>query len=59
MIEQAEEYVRSCGFGVLRVRYLEQIGQTPVAKLQIDPAEMDKLRPLESADSGGASRDRV
>ena len=48
MIEQAEEYVRSCGFGILRVRYLEQAGEAPVAKLQIDPVEMDKLGPLES-----------
>jgi pyridinium-3,5-biscarboxylic acid mononucleotide sulfurtransferase len=48
MIEQAEEYVRSCGFGILRVRYLEQAGEAPVAKLQIDPVEMDKLCPLES-----------
>jgi pyridinium-3,5-biscarboxylic acid mononucleotide sulfurtransferase len=48
MIEQAEEYVRSCGFQVLRVRYLEQISQTPVAKLQINPAEMNRLRPLET-----------
>jgi pyridinium-3,5-biscarboxylic acid mononucleotide sulfurtransferase len=47
MIERAEEYVRSCGFGILRIRYLEQIGQTPVAKLQIDPGEMERLQPLE------------
>jgi pyridinium-3,5-biscarboxylic acid mononucleotide sulfurtransferase len=46
MIEQAEEYVRSCGFGILRVRYLAQGNRAPVAKLQIDPVEMDKLGPL-------------
>jgi pyridinium-3,5-biscarboxylic acid mononucleotide sulfurtransferase len=48
MIEQAEEYVRSCGFGIFRVRYLVQPDRPPVAKLQIDPVEMGKLRPLET-----------
>jgi pyridinium-3,5-biscarboxylic acid mononucleotide sulfurtransferase len=48
MIEQAEEYVRSCGFGIFRVRYLAQPGHLPAAKLQIDPTEMDKLHPLEA-----------
>src|SRR3984957_14989116 len=48
MIEQAEEYVRSCGFGIFRVRYLAQPDRPPVAKLQIDPVEMGKLRPLET-----------
>ena len=47
MIEQAEEYVRSCGFGVFRVRYIAQPSCSPVAKLQVDPIQMDKLRPLE------------
>jgi pyridinium-3,5-biscarboxylic acid mononucleotide sulfurtransferase len=46
MVEQAEEYVRSCGFGILRVRYLAQGNHAPVAKLQIDPVDMDKLGPL-------------
>ena len=46
MVEQAEEYVRSCGFGILRVRYLAQGNRAPVAKLQIDPVDMDKLGPL-------------
>lgn len=48
MIEQAEEYVRSCGFGVFRVRYFAQTDSPPVAMLQIDPLEMDKIRPLEA-----------
>jgi len=48
MIEQAEEYVRSCGFAIFRVRYIAQPAETPVAKLQIDPVEMDKLHPLEA-----------
>jgi len=48
MIEQAEEYVRSRGFGIFRVRYLVQHDRPPVAKLQIDPVEMGKLRPLEA-----------
>src|SRR5580704_2106174 len=48
MVEQAEEYVRSCGFGIFRVRYLAQPDRPPVAKLQIDPVEMGKLRPLET-----------
>jgi uncharacterized protein len=47
MIEQAEEYVRSCGFGIFRVRYLEEPGRPPIAKLQVDPAEMSQLPPLE------------
>jgi uncharacterized protein len=46
MVEQAEEYVRSWGFGILRVRYLAQGDRAPVAKLQIDPVDMDKLGPL-------------
>ncbi len=48
IIEQAEEYVRSCGFGVFRVRYSAEPGQPPTAKLQIDRDEMDRLRPLEA-----------
>src|ERR1700731_2125606 len=46
MVEQAEEYVRSWGFGILRVRYLAQGDRAPVAKLQIDPVDMVKLGPL-------------
>jgi pyridinium-3,5-biscarboxylic acid mononucleotide sulfurtransferase len=48
MIEEAEEYVRSCGFVVFRVRYLERANGALVAKLQIEPAEMFKLCALES-----------
>jgi pyridinium-3,5-biscarboxylic acid mononucleotide sulfurtransferase len=47
MIEQAEEYVRSCGFWIFRVRYLEEPGCHPIAKLQVDLAEMSQLSPLE------------
>src|ERR1700719_195352 len=43
MIEQAEEYVRSCGFAIFRVRYIARPDHPPIAKLQIAPAEMDKL----------------
>ncbi len=48
MIEQAEEYVRSLGFGVFRVRFLAQPPFPPVAKIQIEPAAMNKLRGLEA-----------
>jgi len=48
MIEQAEEYVRSCGFAIFRVRYVAAPSEGPVAKLQIDRFEMDKLHPLEA-----------
>jgi pyridinium-3,5-biscarboxylic acid mononucleotide sulfurtransferase len=48
MIEQAEEYVRSCGFGIFRVRYIADFGNLPIAKLQIDPGEIGKLGPREA-----------
>jgi len=48
MIEQAEEYVRFCGFRIFRVRYVAQPARLPIAKLQIVPSEMDKLPPLEA-----------
>jgi pyridinium-3,5-biscarboxylic acid mononucleotide sulfurtransferase len=48
MIEQAEEYVRSRGFRIFRVRYLEEPGRSPVAKLQLDPMEMCQLPLLEA-----------
>jgi uncharacterized protein len=48
MIEQAEEYVRSCGFAIFRVRYVEHPSHRPVAKLQVDPFELDKLQPMEA-----------
>src|SRR5580692_8198347 len=47
MIEHAEEYVRSHGFNVFRVRYLVRPGDQPVAKLQIAPDEMKKFPSLE------------
>ncbi|MBV8532836.1 MAG: ATP-dependent sacrificial sulfur transferase LarE [Verrucomicrobia bacterium] len=43
MIERAEDYVRSHGFKIFRVRYLARSGDGPVAKLQVDPNEMEKL----------------
>jgi uncharacterized protein len=46
MIEQAEEYIRSCGFGIFRVRYLAEPGRAPIAKLQVDPMEMSLLPSL-------------
>jgi uncharacterized protein len=48
MIEQAEEYVRSCGFGIFRVRYVAQPDYPPIAKLQIDPIQMEKLHLVEA-----------
>jgi pyridinium-3,5-biscarboxylic acid mononucleotide sulfurtransferase len=47
MIEHAEEYVRSRGFSVFRVRYLVRPDDQPIAKLQIAPDEMQKLPSLE------------
>ena len=47
MIEHAEEYVRSRGFSIFRVRYLVRPGDQPVAKLQIAPVEMKKFPSLE------------
>ena len=48
MIEHAEEYVRSRGFSIFRVRYLARADDQPVAKLQIAPEEMKRLPPLVS-----------
>jgi uncharacterized protein len=48
MIEQAEEYVRSCGFAIFRVRYIARPDHPPIAKLQIAPAEMDKVPPFKA-----------
>jgi uncharacterized protein len=48
MIEQAEEYVRSCGFEIFRVRYLAQAGEAPNAKLQVDPMEMERVCAVET-----------
>jgi uncharacterized protein len=49
MIECAEEFVRSLGFKIFRVRYLARPEAGPVAKLQVDPEEMDKLPTREKA----------
>jgi len=49
MIERSEEYVRSQGFKIFRVRYLACNGEGPVAKLQVDPDEMEKLPSREKA----------
>jgi uncharacterized protein len=52
MIEQAESRVRRLGFRVFRVRHHEAVGPSatrngaPRARLEIDPAELDKLPPL-------------
>ncbi len=43
MIENAEEYVRSLGFQIFRVRYIAGDGIAPKAKLQVDPKEMGML----------------
>ncbi|MBV9104901.1 MAG: ATP-dependent sacrificial sulfur transferase LarE [Verrucomicrobia bacterium] len=48
MVEQAEEYVRSCGFEIFRVRYFAQANEAPNAKLQVDHGEMEKLSAVES-----------
>jgi pyridinium-3,5-biscarboxylic acid mononucleotide sulfurtransferase len=49
MVEKAEEFVRSAGFSVFRVRYAaNQRGGEPEAKLQIAVEEMGKLGPVES-----------
>jgi uncharacterized protein len=55
MIEQAEEYVRSLGFRVFRVRFLAQPPLSPVAKLQIEPDAVNKIRGRE-AQIGAAMR---
>lgn len=46
MIERAEEYVRSRGFIIFRVRYLSRADDEPVAKLQVAPEEMRKIPAL-------------
>jgi PP-loop superfamily ATP-utilizing enzyme len=46
MIEQAEEFARSYGLVVFRVRYIAGPGGPPTAKLQVDPAEKEKVAPL-------------
>lgn len=43
MVEQGEEWVRSLGFQVFRVRHLVESGLAPRARVQIAPAEMPRL----------------
>jgi pyridinium-3,5-biscarboxylic acid mononucleotide sulfurtransferase len=48
MVEAGEEWVRSLGFSVFRVRHIEQgitggVSLAPLARLQIAPEEMGKL----------------
>lgn len=43
MVERGEEMVRRHGFRVFRVRYLLNSLGNPVAKLQVDPAELHRL----------------
>jgi uncharacterized protein len=43
MVERAEDTVRHHGFRVFRVRYVRDGDGTPTAKLQVAPAEIDRL----------------
>lgn len=43
MVEAAEDWVRSLGFSVFRVRHMAQEGAAPQAKVQISPVEMPQL----------------
>jgi uncharacterized protein len=47
MVEQGEEWVRSLGFRVFRVRHLVAAGEAPRARVQVAPAELSRLRGLE------------
>jgi PP-loop superfamily ATP-utilizing enzyme len=54
MIENAEEFIRSLGFSVFRVRYIGNgKREEPDAKLQVDLEEMGKLGALQSKICGG------
>ena len=54
MIEQGEAWVRSLGFHVFRVRHMAgDRGDTPAARVQIAPAEMDGLPGKEERLRGG------
>jgi len=53
MVEQGEEYVRSLGFRVFRVRHIVEEGGRYRAKLQIAPEEMEKLPSMREALEGG------
>jgi pyridinium-3,5-biscarboxylic acid mononucleotide sulfurtransferase len=43
MVERAEETVRRYGFQIFRVRYLRDSNGLPTAKLQVAPAELERL----------------
>ncbi len=53
MVEQGEEYVRSLGFRVFRVRHLAVPGAVPRARVQIAPPEMTRLAACEERLIGG------
>jgi uncharacterized protein len=43
MVERAEEMVRRHGFRIFRVRFLVNSLGDPMARLQVDPAELDRV----------------
>lgn len=55
MVEAGEEWVRTLGFSVFRVRHLADLGGigVPGARLQIAPAEMERLPALRAQLEGG------
>lgn len=53
MVEAGEEWMRSLGFSVFRVRHLVREGAAPAARLQIAPVEMANLKELRSQIEGG------
>ena len=55
MVEAGEEWVRSLGFSVFRVRHLANLGGmgVPGAKLQIALAEMKHLSKVQAQLEGG------
>ncbi len=52
LVEKGEEFVRSLGFRIFRVRYLSPA----TAKVQIAPPEMDRLPPLSATIEEGLKR---
>lgn len=46
MIEQAEDAVRDLGFQIFRVRHIESDGSSPIARLAVDPSEMERIEPV-------------
>lgn len=53
MVEKGEEWVRSLGFRIFRVRYLTASDGTPQARVQIAPEEMGSLSTVRSRIEGG------